>query len=153
LVVRTFMAYSINLYTMDSKDGTMTRRKLDTEGGCPIETTLDVIGGKWKGMVLHRLLTGTTRFNELRRAVPKVTQRMLTRQLRELERDGVIRRQVYAEVPPKVEYSLTEFGLSLRPILMAMNAWGERYHGRARKARGRDAQLVSQRPSTKGRSD
>lgn len=71
---------------------------------------------------------GTAHFNELRRSVPKVTQRMLTRQLRELERDGVIHRQVFAEVPPRVEYSLTEFGMSLKPILMAMSDWGERYH-------------------------
>lgn len=82
-------------------------------------------------MVLHRLLSGTARFNELRRAVPNVTRRMLTRQLRELERDGVIHRQVYAEVPARVEYSLTAFGSSLGPILMAMSDWGERYHGLA----------------------
>ena len=109
----------------------MTQGQPSAQAGCPIETTLDVLGGKWKGMVLHRLLSGTARFNELRRAVPNVTQRMLTRQLRELERDGVIRRQVYAEVPARVEYSLTEFGSSLGPILMAMNDWGERYHGLA----------------------
>lgn len=107
----------------------MTQGKPSAQAVCPIETTLDVLGGKWKGMVLHRLLSGTARFNELRRAVPNVTQRMLTRQLRELERDGVIRREVYAEVPARVEYSLTEFGSSLGPILMAMNDWGERYHG------------------------
>jgi DNA-binding HxlR family transcriptional regulator len=105
----------------------------DTQGSeCPIETTLDILGGKWKGMALHRLLTGTTRFNELRRAMPGITQRMLTRQLRELERDGVIQRRVYAEVPPKVEYSLTAFGMTLGPILHAMNEWGERYHALAR---------------------
>ena len=94
---------------------------------CPIETTLDVLGGKWKGMVLHRLLYGTRRFNELRRTRPHVTQRMLTRQLRELERDGIIHRKVYAEVPPKVEYSLTPFGLSLKPILLMMEHWGQQY--------------------------
>jgi DNA-binding HxlR family transcriptional regulator len=115
----------------------MTRRKHAAE--CPIETTLDILGGKWKGMVLHRLLTGMTRFNELRRAVPNVTQRMLTRQLRELERDGVIQRRVYAEVPPRVEYSLTEFGSTLKPILMAMNDWGERYHGRHPATKGRSS--------------
>src|SRR5215510_6402579 len=88
--------------------------------GCPIEATLEVLGGKWKGMVLHRLMFGMLRFNELRRLLPHVTQRMLTRQLRELERDGLIRRRVYAEVPPRVEYSLSEFGLSLKPILVMM---------------------------------
>jgi DNA-binding HxlR family transcriptional regulator len=102
-------------------------RAKDCAHACPIETTLDVLGGKWKGMVLHRLLHGTLRFNELRRLLPHVTQRMLTRQLRELERDGVIRRKVYAEVPPKVEYSLTPFGLSLKPILLMMEDWGQQY--------------------------
>jgi DNA-binding HxlR family transcriptional regulator len=124
--VRTILVDSINLYTV-VEGATMTRRTIETRADCPIEVTLDIIGGKWKGMVLHRLLTGTTRFNELRRAMPKVTQRMLTRQLRELERDGLIHRRVYAEVPPRVEYSLTEFGSSLGPILMAMSDWGERY--------------------------
>jgi DNA-binding HxlR family transcriptional regulator len=95
--------------------------------GCPIETTLTVLSGKWKGMVLHRLLDRTLRFGELKRLLP-VTQKMLTRQLRELERDGVIQRTVYAEVPPRVEYSLTPFGLSLKPILLMMNEWGQQYH-------------------------
>ena len=103
------------------------------EFGCPIETTLDVLGGKWKGMVLHRLIFGTLRFNELRRLLPHVTQRMLTRQLRELERDGVIRRRVYAEVPPRVEYSLSEFGESLKPILLMMGEWGASYQDKLRK--------------------
>jgi DNA-binding HxlR family transcriptional regulator len=103
------------------------------EFSCPIETTLDVLGGKWKGMVLHRLIFGTLRFNELRRLLPHVTQRMLTRQLRELERDGVIRRRVYAEVPPRVEYSLSEFGESLKPILLMMGDWGAVYQDKLRK--------------------
>jgi DNA-binding HxlR family transcriptional regulator len=100
---------------------------------CPIETTLTVLGGKWKGMVLHRLLDGTLRFGELKRMLP-VTQKMLTRQLRELERDGVIQRTVYAEVPPRVEYSLTPFGLSLKPILLMMSDWGRQYHHRVASA-------------------
>jgi DNA-binding HxlR family transcriptional regulator len=114
----------------------MSRQK-HCEHGCPIETTLDVLGGKWKGMVLHRLLYGTMRFNELKRMIPPVTQRMLTRQLRELERDGVIRRKVYAEVPPKVEYSLTTFGLSLKPILLMMSDWGEQYQDKIRNLKGK----------------
>ncbi|MPY89480.1 MAG: ArsR family transcriptional regulator [Luteitalea sp.] len=105
----------------------MARRKQDLDYGCPIEVTLDVIGGKWKGMVLHRLLEGTARFNELRRVCPRATQRMLTLQLRELERDGVICRTVYPEVPPRVEYRLTTFGRSLAPILAMMEKWGEKY--------------------------
>jgi len=103
------------------------------EVGCPIEAALEVLGGKWKGMVLHRLMFGTLRFNELRRLLPHVTQRMLTRQLRELERDGVIRRRVYAEVPPRVEYSLSEFGESLKPILLMMGEWGAMYQDKIRK--------------------
>lgn len=113
----------------------MTRRKQDPEYGCPIEITLDVIGGRWKGMVLHRLLQGVARFNELRRVIPRITQRMLTLQLRELERDGVIQRTVHPEVPPRVEYRLTEFGRSLAPILTMMEQWGEQYQVRGRTAR------------------
>ena len=113
----------------------MARRKDDDGYGCPIEVALDVIGGKWKGMVLHRLMDGTARFNELRRLMPRVTQRMLTRQLRELERDGVIRRTVYATVPPKVEYEVTDFGASLKPILDMMTDWGLRYREAMRERR------------------
>ena len=93
--------------------------------GCPVEGALDVIGGKWKGVVMFHLLHGTKRFNELRRMMPGVTQRMLTRQLRELEADGLVHREVYAEVPPRVEYSLTAKGETLRDIILALKAWGE----------------------------
>jgi DNA-binding HxlR family transcriptional regulator len=92
---------------------------------CNVELVLDVIGGKWKGATLYHLLDGTRRFGELRRELPRVTQRMLTLQLRELEADGLVHRQVYAEVPPRVEYSLTDFGRTLEPLLMTMKAWGE----------------------------
>lgn len=94
---------------------------------CPIEITLSIISGKWKGMILYQLAKGASRFNQLRRLLPGVTQRMLTLQLRELENSGVIRRVVYSEMPPKVEYSLTEFGDSLKPILELMEHWGEQY--------------------------
>ncbi|PYI49964.1 winged helix-turn-helix transcriptional regulator [Paenibacillus flagellatus] len=95
--------------------------------GCPVETTLDVIGGKWKGIILYNLIGGTKRFNEFRRLYPGMTQFMLTLQLRELERDGIIHREVYKEVPPKVEYSLTDFGRTLEPLILFMKDWGETY--------------------------
>ncbi|MFB0843176.1 winged helix-turn-helix transcriptional regulator [Paenibacillus oleatilyticus] len=97
---------------------------------CPVETTLDVIGGKWKGIILYQLLDGTKRFNEFRRLNPGITQFMLTLQLRELERDGIIHREIYKEVPPRVEYSLTDFGRTLEPVIMSMKTWGESYKAR-----------------------
>ncbi|RFB78207.1 winged helix-turn-helix transcriptional regulator [Methylovirgula sp. 4M-Z18] len=99
--------------------------RFDCSPGCPVEATLALIGGKWKGVVLWHLLQGTLRFNEIRRRLPDVTQRMLTNQLRELERDGFVIRTVYPEVPPKVEYRLSERGRSLEPVILALRAWGE----------------------------
>jgi DNA-binding HxlR family transcriptional regulator len=90
---------------------------------CPAETTLDVIGGRWKVPIVWHLFSGTRRFSELKRALPAVTQKMLTQQLRELEADGVVARKVYPEVPPKVEYSLTQRGASLKPVVEAMCRW------------------------------
>jgi len=94
---------------------------------CPTEEVLRLIGGKWKVVILFHLSEGTKRFNELRRLLPGITQRMLTRQLRELEADNVVSRKVYAEVPPKVEYSLTNLGCSLQPVLDAIHQWGVAY--------------------------
>jgi DNA-binding HxlR family transcriptional regulator len=91
---------------------------------CGVQTTLSVVEGHWKLPILFRLLDGTWRFGELRRFLPAATQRMLTLHLRELERDGLIHREVYREVPPKVEYSLTEMGRSLEPLLRFMSQWG-----------------------------
>ncbi len=91
---------------------------------CEVATTLEVMSGRWKAVILFHLMDGTKRFGELRRKLPGVTQRMLTLQLRELQRDGVVQRVVYAEMPPKVEYSLTQFGHSLTPVLIAMRDWG-----------------------------
>jgi len=105
----------------------MRHERYDCNFGCPVEASLEVIGGKWKGVILYHLLGGTKRFNELRRLMPKVTQRMLTRQLRELEDDQILTRKVYAEVPPKVEYALTEFGRSLEPLLKMLQQWGNQY--------------------------
>jgi len=95
--------------------------------GCPIEAALEALGGKWKGLILYYLSTDTRRFNELKRLIPGITQRMLTKQLRELETDQIIHREIYQEVPPKVEYSLTDFGATLTPILTALLEWGTEY--------------------------
>ena len=94
---------------------------------CPVETTLMLIGDKWKVLILRDLMPGTKRFGELRRSIGSVSQKVLTAQLRDMEACGLVDRRVYAEVPPRVEYSLTELGRSLRPILDAMWAWGEAY--------------------------
>jgi DNA-binding HxlR family transcriptional regulator len=99
----------------------------DCSRGCPVEATLERIGGKWKGIVLYHLLEGTKRYNELKRDVGNVSQRMLTKQLRELENDGLIVRKVFPVVPPHVEYSLSEKGRTLEPILLALRDWGESY--------------------------
>ena len=92
---------------------------------CPVETTLTLIGDKWKVLILRDLMTETKRFGELRRSVGNVSQKVLTAQLRDMEKSGLVHRQVYAEVPPRVEYSLTELGKSLKPILDSMVTWGE----------------------------
>ena len=94
---------------------------------CPVETTLLLIGDKWKVMILRDLMTGTKRFGALRKSIPAISQKMLTQQLRAMEADGLVHREVYAEVPPRVEYSLTETGASLRPVLDAMSVWGRQY--------------------------
>lgn len=94
---------------------------------CPVETTLTLIGDKWKVLILRDLLPGTKRFGELKKSVGNVSQKVLTAQLRAMEKSGLVHRKVYAEVPPRVEYSLTELGKSLKPILDSMWAWGEMY--------------------------
>ena len=100
-------------------------KRLDCSPGCAVEAALSLIDGKWKGVVLYHLLERTHRFSEIRRRIPNVTQRMLTNQLRELEADGLIRRTVYPEVPPKVEYSLTARGRSLEPVIAALKSWAD----------------------------
>jgi DNA-binding HxlR family transcriptional regulator len=101
--------------------------RLDCSPGCAVEATLQFIDGKWKGVILYHLFTGTMRFNEIRRRLPNVTQRMLTNQLRELEADGFLSREVFAQVPPRVEYSLTDKGRTLQPVIQALKQWGDAY--------------------------
>ena len=102
---------------------------------CPVALTLSVIGGKWKPTILYHLTSGPCRFNELRRRVPDITQRMLTLQLRALEHDGIVARTVHDTLPPQVEYALTDYGWTLGPVIGAMEHWGAR-HARATPAPG-----------------
>lgn len=104
---------------------------------CPIEATIDLIGGKYKAIILWHLMEKTLRYSELHRLIPKATDKMLAQQLRELERDGLISRRVYPVVPPKTEYSLTEFGGTLVPILDGLCEWGRGYLGAETNCCGR----------------
>lgn len=97
---------------------------------CPVETTLTLISDKWKVLILRDLLQGTKRFGELKKSIGHVSQKVLTSQLRQMEESGLLTRKVYAEVPPRVEYTLTDVGYSLKPIMDAMWAWGEEYKRR-----------------------
>ena len=106
-----------------------------TEQPCPIGGSINIFGGKWKPEILYFLYQSPRRFNELRRLIPKVTQRMLTQQLRELERDGIISRQQYLEIPPKVIYSMTDLGLSLIPIFNKLEEWNSKNMKKVEKAR------------------
>ena len=102
----------------------------DNEYQCSMELTLDLIGGKWKSLIIWHLAENTLRFSELRKTLPQVTQKMLTQQLRELEDCGLVKRFIYTQVPPKVEYSLTDAGRSLLPILSSLCQWGVEYVNR-----------------------
>ncbi len=116
---------------MYSKEVRAVRDRVAQTGvSCPTELAMEVIGGKWKLVILEHLSSGVWRFGELQRALPVITARMLTRQLRELETDELVLRTVYPEVPPKVEYSLTDCGRSLEPVLAQLRAWGEEYRRR-----------------------
>lgn len=110
--------------TVDIEDGPQRFASYDCSEGCPVEAALEQIAGKWKGLIIYHLLDETLRFNELSRRVGNVTQRSLTKQLRQLESDGIIHREVFAVVPPRVEYSLTDKGKSLRKAIEALRAWG-----------------------------
>ena len=127
--IRTNLAYR---YRMDTvKDAEQTKPRFgsyDCSAGCPVEGAREQISGKWKGLVVFHLMAGTLRFNELKRRLGDVTQRSLTKQLRELEADGIVHRKVFAVVPPRVEYSLTDKGEQLRGVVEALHAWGTRHH-------------------------
>ena len=110
----TFIAYIL-----------VTIKKSKQQYNCPVEVTLDVLAGKWKAMILWLLRDGALRFGVLRRKIPAVSERMLSQQLREMEREGIVQRRVFAEVPPRVEYSLTAYGQTLRPITELMCQWGK----------------------------
>ena len=119
----------------------MKRKNGHGEAECAVEVTLGLIDGKWKGVILFHLQDGLLRFGELRRKMPGITQRMLTKQLRALEEDGLITRTVYPEVPPRVEYALSQTGQRLRPVIDALRAWGIEH-----KARLEASNATSQKP-------
>ena len=119
-------------YLLDTMEANMN--EINELPACPVETTLSLIGDKWKVLILRDLITSTKRFGELKKSIGTVSQKVLTAQLRNMEENGLVHREVYAEVPPRVEYSLTELGQSLKPILDAMQNWGEEYKQNHEKA-------------------
>lgn len=120
------MLYSYQNETNNDNIG-FTMNENCKNNSCTIFRTLQLIGNKWVILIIAHLFNGTKRFGELSRAIPEISSKMLTQQLRKMEKDGMVRRKVYAEVPPRVEYSLTEKGKSLKPILQSVIEWGERY--------------------------
>ena len=116
----------MKLFDFKEKQEKNMNKSINTEfEKCPVETSIDVLAGKWKILILWYLLSETKRFNELQKLLPRTTQKMLIQKLRELEKDGIVHREVYPVVPPKVEYSLTSYGQSLKPILKTLYLWGE----------------------------
>lgn len=127
-----------NSTIVDNQDIKKERKMVFDENSCPVTATMQVLGGKWKAILINAIyLTSPARFGELKRSVKGITQSMLTQQLRELEDDGLISRKIYAEIPPRVEYTLTEFGLTLSPIMQSMAKWGAEF--RMKKQKGRSA--------------
>jgi DNA-binding HxlR family transcriptional regulator len=117
-----------NNTNIDNQEVRNEKKFVFDENSCPVTATMQVLGGKWKAILINAIYhTSPARFGELKRSVVGITQSMLTQQLRELEDDGVISRKIYAEIPPRVEYTLTEFGLTLSPIMLSMAKWGEEY--------------------------
>lgn len=105
----------------------MSRKKLEQNGICPVATTIDLLSSKWKVLIMRDLLKNKMRYSELKKSVAGVSQKMLTQSLREMEEDGIVHREIFPEVPPHVEYSLTELGESMRPIITSMANWGSAY--------------------------
>ncbi|WP_312346252.1 winged helix-turn-helix transcriptional regulator [Chryseobacterium binzhouense] len=118
----------------ENKEDKLEKKIIFDEKSCPVTATMKVLGGKWKAILINAIYhTSPARFGELRRSVKGITQSMLTSQLRELEDDGIINRKIYAEIPPRVEYTLTEFGLTLSPIMQSMADWGYEYKMKKQK--------------------
>lgn len=122
--VSTFTCCSYQIETIKRRDTMQQKNDLPA---CPVETTLMLIGDKWKVLILRDLMPGTKRFGELKKSIGSVSQKVLTAKLRDMEEKGLVNRKIYAEVPPRVEYSLTDLGKILKPILDAMRTWGENY--------------------------
>jgi DNA-binding HxlR family transcriptional regulator len=117
-----------NNTNIDNQEVENGKKIVFDEKSCPVTATMQVLGGKWKAILINAIYhTSPARFGELKRSVKGITQSMLTQQLRELEGDGLISRKIYAEIPPRVEYTLTEFGLTLSPIMQSMANWGKEY--------------------------
>ena len=118
----------------DNQEDKNEKKFVFDEKSCPVTATMQVLGGKWKAILINAIyLTSPARFGQLRRNVKGISQSILTQQLRELEDDGLISRKIYAEIPPRVEYTLTEFGLTLSPIMQSMAKWGEEYRMKKKK--------------------
>ncbi|WP_083477441.1 winged helix-turn-helix transcriptional regulator [Chryseobacterium aquaticum] len=119
---------------IENEEDKSEKKIIFDENSCPVTATMKVLGGKWKAILINAIYhTSPARFGELRRSVKGITQSMLTSQLRELEDDGIINRKIYAEIPPRVEYTLTEFGLTLSPIILSMADWGKQYKLKKKK--------------------
>ncbi|BDU26912.1 helix-turn-helix domain-containing protein [Flavobacterium sp. GSB-24] len=117
-----------NNTNIDNQEVIKEKKRVFDERSCPVTATMQVLGGKWKPILINAIYhTSPARFGELKKSIIGITQSMLTSQLRELEQDGIINRKIYAEIPPKVEYTLTEFGMTLSPIMQSMGEWGIKY--------------------------
>ena len=126
--IRTKMCHTRQMDTVDDRAPPQLRfTKYDCNDGCPVEAALEQVAGKWKGVIVYHLLEGTLRFNELNRRIGAVSQRTLTKQLRDLEADGIVERTVHPVVPPHVDYALTDKGRKLQPVVEALHVWGSRF--------------------------